>query len=114
MVNGTNSAGFHLKGKPMEPTETNHPEQQVTIAYFSNSAEAGMACELLVNNGVNAILTGMHFGALDPLPLPGGFSEIRLIVPAEEAERAKELYDAFFSLDETLSPEGDHDGGQDD
>ncbi|MGH9846508.1 MAG: putative signal transducing protein [Blastocatellia bacterium] len=72
----------------------------VTIAYFANSAEAGMACELLANNGVNATLTGANFGGLEPLPMPGGFSEIRLVVPADEAERARELYDAFFAVDE--------------
>jgi hypothetical protein len=69
----------------------------VTIAYFANSAEAGMACELLVNNGINATLSGTNFGGLEPLLRPGGFSEIRLLAPASEAERAQELYDAFFS-----------------
>ena len=69
----------------------------VKSAYFANSAEAGMACELLVNNGVNAALSGPNFGGLEPLLLPGGFSEIRLLVPADEAVRARELYDAFFS-----------------
>ena len=72
-------------------------EEFVTIAYFSNYAEAGMACELLMNNGVNASLSGANFGGLEPLPLPGGYSEIRLIVPAAESERARELYEAFFS-----------------
>ena len=82
-----------------------HNKEFVTIAYFSNSAEAGMACELLANHGLNAMLTGANFGALEPLPLPGGYSEIRLIVPAGEAERAQELYDAFFAVNEELPHE---------
>jgi hypothetical protein len=67
-----------------------------TLAYFSNSAEAGMVCELLVNNGINASLRGANFGALEPLPLTGGFSEIRLEVPVADFERAQEIYQAFF------------------
>ncbi|MBO0719737.1 MAG: DUF2007 domain-containing protein [Blastocatellia bacterium] len=69
----------------------------VTLAHFSNAADAGMACELLVNNGIAAILSGANFGALEPLPMFGGFSEIELLVPACELERAQELYDAFFN-----------------
>ena len=77
-----------------------HNKEFVTIAYFPNSAEAGMACELLANHGLNAMLIGANFGGLEPLPLPGGYSEIRLIVPAGEAERARELYEAFFTMNE--------------
>lgn len=101
----------------MQPTEPENLESQATIAYFSNSAEAGMACELLVNNGINATLTGGNFGSLEPLPLPGGFSEIRLTVPAAEAARAKELYEAFFSPDESRALDeswGGEDGGDHD
>jgi hypothetical protein len=74
-----------------------HNKEFVTIAYFSNSAEAGLARELLENQGIQATLGGGNFGGLEPLPLPGGYSEIRLLVPAGEAERARELYDAFFN-----------------
>lgn len=76
-----------------------HNKEFVTIAYFSNSAEAGLARELLENQGIQATLGGGNFGGLEPLPLPGGYSEIRLLVPAGEAERARELYDAFFNAD---------------
>jgi hypothetical protein len=76
----------------------NHDQDSdiVVIAYFSNAAEAGMACELLNNNGIDASLRGANFGALEPLPMVGGFSEIQLIAPAAAAERAREIYDAFF------------------
>lgn len=72
----------------------------VTIAYFPNSAEAGMVCELLRNQGVNVVLSGSNFGGLEPLLLPGGYSEIRLLVLESEADRARQLYDAFFKIDE--------------
>lgn len=72
----------------------------VTLAYFSNAAEAGMACELLANNGINASLRGANFGALEPLPMVGGFSEIRLMVQADDLERAQEIYNAFFESEE--------------
>ena len=68
----------------------------VTLARFAKSAEAEMARELLANNGINAVLQGAHFGALDPLLTTGGFSEIQLLVPEDEFERARQLYEAFF------------------
>jgi len=68
----------------------------VTLAHFAKSIEAEMARELLANNGINAILQGSYFGGLEPLLTPGGFSEIQLLVPEEEFERARQLYEAFF------------------
>ncbi len=68
-----------------------------TVAYFSNSAEAGMVAELLENNGITAVLQGGNFGGLEPLLLPGGYSEIRLCVAASDYEQARSLYTAFFS-----------------
>jgi len=72
----------------------------VTLAHFAKSAEAEMACELLANNGVDAILQGANFGALEPLLMPGGFSEIQLLVPEDQFERAEQLYEAFFESDQ--------------
>src|SRR5262245_22934524 len=68
----------------------------VKLAHFAKSAEAEMARELLANNGIDAVLQGMFFGGLEPLLTPGGFSEIQLLVPEEDFERARELYEAFF------------------
>jgi Putative prokaryotic signal transducing protein len=79
----------------------------VTLAYFSNVVEAGMACELLLNNGINASLRGGNFGALDPLPMLGGFSEIGLMVPAGDLERSQELYNAFFESETASLPENE-------
>lgn len=68
----------------------------IPLAHFSNSVEAGMVCELLTNNGIRALLRGASFGGLEPLLLPGGYSEITLEVAEPDFARAQELYDAFF------------------
>jgi Putative prokaryotic signal transducing protein len=68
----------------------------VMLARFARSIEAEMARELLANNGVDAVLQGGYFGGLEPLLTPGGFSEIQLLVPEDEFERARQLYEAFF------------------
>jgi putative signal transducing protein len=68
----------------------------VTLARFAKSTEAEMARELLANNGIDAVLQGAYFGGLQPLLTPGGFSEIQLLVPEDELEDARQLYDAFF------------------
>jgi periplasmic divalent cation tolerance protein len=67
------------------------------LAGFANAAEAGMVGELLSNNGIRAVLKGANFGALEPLVLRGGFSEIELLVAEPDLARAKELYEAFFT-----------------
>jgi len=76
------------------------------LAYFSNAAEAGMVCELLRNNGIRAELRGANFGALEPLLLPGGYSEIRLLVAVPDFMRARQLYHAFFASGEPAAGEG--------
>jgi len=77
----------------------------VRLAYFSTSTEAGQVLQLLVNNGIRALLDGANFGSLEPLPLPGGFSEIQLLVAEPDYERAKELYEAFFTRGDFIAPE---------
>jgi len=85
----------------MSETEDRGREDRfVTLAYFAKSSEAEMARELLANNGVNAILQGAFFGGLEPLLTPGGFSEIQLLVPEDELERGRQLYEAFFESEQ--------------
>ncbi len=79
-----------------------------TVAYFSNSAEAGMVAELLENNGITAVMQGGNFGGLEPLLIPGGYSEIRLGVAEKDFEQARSLYKAFFSSEATFD-EADQD-----
>jgi hypothetical protein len=71
----------------------------VTLAHFAKSTEAEMARELLANNGIDAVLHGTYFGGLEHLLTPGGFSEIQLLVPEDELEDARQLYEAFFEND---------------
>ena len=80
----------------------NADEELKTVAYFSNSAEAGMVAELLENNGISAVLQGGNFGGLEPLLMPGGYSEIRLGVAESDYDRARDLYTAFFSSEATF------------
>src|SRR5262245_17915134 len=83
----------------MKMSEIDDREREVNfvaLAHFAKSAEAEMARELLSNNGVDAILQGAYFGGLEPLLTQGGFSEIQLLVPEDEFERAQQLYEAFF------------------
>lgn len=68
----------------------------IALAHFPTSYESGIVAELLQNNGINSIQQGINFGGLEPLLMPGGFSEITLLVPENELERAQQLYDAFF------------------
>ncbi len=79
----------------------------VTLAYFANAAEAGMVQELLLNNQINAILQGANFGGLEPLPMIGGFSEIQLLVPEAELDRARQLYQAFFESEVSILKENE-------
>ena len=88
--------------RPMPDEKAAHaageaPPDYAPLAYFSNAAEAGMVCELLRNNGIRAVLRGANFGALEPLLVPGGYSEIRLLVAVPDFMRARQLYHAFFA-----------------
>ncbi len=64
----------------------------VELAHFSKSSEAGMVKELLENNGIGVIERGSSLSEL----MPGGYSEITLLVDENEMERAQQLYEAFF------------------
>jgi Putative prokaryotic signal transducing protein len=93
---------FWAPGESMKMSEIEDHERVgafVTLAHFAKSIEAEMARELLANNGVDAVLQGAYFGGLAPQLSPGGFSEIQLLVPEDEFERARQLYEAFFESD---------------
>jgi hypothetical protein len=48
-------------------------------------------------DGLRTADRGATFGGLEPLLIPGGFSEITLEVAEPDFQRAQELYDAFFA-----------------
>lgn len=79
----------------------------VRLASFANSTEAGLVLELLSNNGVRALLEGANFGALEPLLMPGGYSEVQLLVAEEDFEKASALYEAYFTRGEALEADQD-------
>jgi hypothetical protein len=86
------------------------PEREtsfVTLANFPNTAEAEMARELLINNGVGAVLQGDFHGGLEPALTPARFSEVELLVPEGEFERARQLYEAFFEGERQALDEGE-------
>lgn len=70
--------------------------QFIRLAPFASAAEAGMVAELLGNNGIRVVLQGANFGGLEPLRLPGGFSETWVLVPEAQLDQALDLYQAFF------------------
>jgi hypothetical protein len=85
-----------MKMKMSEIEDIDREGSFIKLAHFAKSIEAEMARELLANNGIHAILQGTYFGSLEPLLTPGGFSEIQLLVPEDEFESARQLYEAFF------------------
>ncbi|HZS04110.1 MAG TPA: hypothetical protein VFD58_04675 [Blastocatellia bacterium] len=106
---------FRKRNTRQEEIRGGKPDEELSyapLAYFSSLAEAGMVCELLVNNGIRAMLRGASFGALEPLPLPGGYSEIRLMVAHPDFMRAQQLYQAFFTRPlESVEPAADGEPG---
>lgn len=80
-----------------EATDSETEVNYLPLAHFSNSVEAGMVCELLTNNGIRALLRGAVFGGMEPLLMPGGFSEITLEVAEPDFAEAEQLYEAFFA-----------------
>jgi hypothetical protein len=77
----------------------------VRLASFANSTAAGFVLELLRNNGIRALLEGANFGALEPLLMPGGYSEVQLLVAEEDLARASALYEAYFTRGDALEPD---------
>ena len=96
-------------------TEPPNPDERlVPLARFSTTPQAEMVRELLSQNGLACVLQGGNFGALEPLPWQGGFSEIRLLVRQTELSRAHELYEAFFASNEAALQEDEDTSEQQD
>ena len=91
--------------------QPNRDEPMVLLARFSKASEAEMVRELLSKNDIACVVQGGNYGALEPLPRRGGFSEIRLLVLQNELSRAVELYEAFFVSGEDALREDEDTGG---
>lgn len=79
----------------------------VRLASIPTLSEAGMVLQLLVNNDIRALLKGANFGALEPLSIRGGFSEIQLLVAKDDLDRARELFHAFFTRGDSITADED-------
>ena len=91
----------------MNSEENREQVEFVRLASFSNSTEAGYVLELLTSNGIRALLEGANFGSLEPLLMPGGFSEIQLLVAEPDLERGTALYEAFFTRGDEIEADKD-------
>lgn len=91
----------------MEKREDNEEIELVRLASFSNSTEAGFVLELLRNNGIRALLEGANFGSLEPLLMPGGFSEVQLLVAEPDLAQATALYEAYFTRGDAIEADKD-------
>jgi hypothetical protein len=83
-------------------TEDTKPLELVKV---SGPTEAEMIGEMLKNNGIESTLQGEI--AANTLPATGNLDEVRIWVKPEDAERARELVDAFFNpvaMNELIEP----------
>jgi hypothetical protein len=68
-------------------------DELVELANFPNASEAEMVQELMETNGIATSLRGEE----DPIGATSGAEPVTLLVTAEDAERANELYEAYFA-----------------
>ncbi len=70
----------------------NEPLEMIAV---SGPAEAQMIEEMLENNGINCTLQGDVMST--PWPTKSDLDEVRIFVRSEDAPRAQELVEAFFT-----------------
>jgi len=70
----------------------NEPLKMIAV---SGPAEAQMIEEMLKNNGIDCTLQGDVVS--NPWPTKSDLDEVRIFVKAEDAPRAEELVEAFFT-----------------
>jgi hypothetical protein len=75
----------------------------VVIAQYPSTPEATMAKNCLVNEGIDAVLTDENTG--DLFHLAADFGEVKLLVPADQVERAK---DVLQKVHDHTRPHGYH------
>jgi len=78
---------------PAEEIPDSADGEPVPLRNFSNTAEANMVKDLLEENGIRAFVSGGDFTVV-----PSEFlGEIVLMVDERDLDRAKSLYDAYFT-----------------
>ena len=70
-------------------------DEPLKMVAVSGPAEAQMIEEVLKNNGIDCTLQGDVMST--PWPTKSDLDEIRIFVKAEDAARAEELVEAFFT-----------------
>src|SRR5690242_381343 len=77
-----------------QPAEGSSGEFELTeVASFGNVSEAKMVHELHEKNGIRTVLRG----ETDPIGATSGAEPTTLLVEERDGQRARELYDAYFS-----------------
>ena len=88
-------------------------DEPLEIVAVSGPAEAQMIEEVLKNNGIDCTLQGNVVST--PWPAVSDLDEVRVFVTREDAERAQELVEAFFTpVAKDELTEGDSELGVDD
>ena len=79
----------------MGSQESVQHDESLELVKICGPTEAEMVAEVLRNNGIESTLQGEI--AATQLPATSDLDEVRIWVQPEDAERAHELVDAFFS-----------------
>jgi hypothetical protein len=85
-------------------------QTDLELVKTSGPVEAEMIQEVLQNNGIDCTLQGD--AAANTIPATGDLDEVRIWVKPEDAEKAKELLDAFFTPVENSDLIQDGDDGK--
>ena len=72
-----------------------HDDEPLEMVAVAGPAEAQMIEEVLKNNGIDCTLQGNVVST--PWPAVSDLDEVRVFVTREDAERAQELVEAFFT-----------------
>ena len=75
--------------------ETDTNDEPLEMVAVAGPAEAQMIEEILKNNGIDCSLQGG--GSSTPLPTFSDLDEVRVFVQREDAARAQELVEGFFT-----------------
>jgi len=75
--------------------EKDLPDDELRMVAVSGPAEAQMIEEVLRNNGIDCTMQGDVLSA--PWPTKSDLDEVRIFVKPEDARRAEELVQAFFT-----------------
>jgi hypothetical protein len=73
-----------------------HNESSLTEIYSGDIVEAGMIKSMLESEGIHTFLKDEIMGTLTPWWVtPGGAGSVRVIVPQEDAERARLVVEEY-------------------